>query len=105
MIHTSSSISTSEVTSLKHEVLDDAVELAALVSLADSLLCEFDEVLDSFRNGASEKTNFNATSRASADLNVEPNLRNRSIYYSLKFSKFQFADLALSGFVCHLKVN
>jgi hypothetical protein len=73
--YTSSSISTSEVTTLKHEVLDDAVELAALVSLANSLLCKLDKVLDSFRDGASKKTNFNASGRLSTDFNVEPNLR------------------------------
>lgn len=73
--HTTSSISFSEVTTLKHEVLDDAVELAALVSLANnSFICELDEVLDSFRDGASEKTNFNASSGLTTNFNVKPNL-------------------------------
>jgi hypothetical protein len=71
---TTSSISSCEVSPLKHEVLDDSVELASLVTLSLGLLSKLDKVLHSFRYNIPKQSNLNPLGSATSNGDVEPDL-------------------------------
>lgn len=70
----SCAISLGEVSSLQHEVLDDAVELAALVALALGLQRQLLEVLHRLGHGLAEQADLHSLHGGAAHRDVEPDL-------------------------------
>ena len=67
-------VSPGEVAALEHEVLDDPVEDAALISLSLGLVGELDKVFHSLGNSLAEQTNLNLAHVLPTNGDVEPNL-------------------------------
>lgn len=65
-----------EIAALDHKVLDDAMELAALVALAGRLLGQLLEVLRRLRHGAGEHADHDAFGGRAADAHIEEHLQN-----------------------------
>ena len=66
-------VSSGEVSALQHEVADDSVEGAALVSLGLGPGCQRGKVLDSSGHHIAKQSNLDGSSIWSADGDVEEN--------------------------------
>merc|ERR1719427_2245510 len=64
----------SEISTLDHEVFDDSVELAVLVSESFFSGGECGEIIDSFWDSSSEKTDFNSSDAFTSDFHIEIHL-------------------------------
>lgn len=72
----SGTVALGEISALDHEVPDDPVEFAALVSFAFRFLGELDKVLGGFRYGGAEHSDLDTLRCVRAHFDVEPDLRN-----------------------------
>ena len=71
-------ISAGEISTLDHEILDDAVELWSLVTFSNILvLGQFDEVLGGDGDGLTEDAQLNGAYRLTSNLNVEKDLKTK----------------------------
>lgn len=87
---TSSSVATSEVTTLDHEILNDSVETAALVAFANhGLFGQLLKVFNGLWYSSSKQTNHYATSWSSTDCDIEEDLIKLNIERNLIFIRFK----------------
>jgi len=68
---TTHAVAGGEVAALNHEILDDAMEFRALITIAFLACAQVDEILDRTRYGLTEQAEHDATNVLASDGNIE----------------------------------